>query len=66
MVNLGKPPLPAKRPYHRPLNYLEYVEDFNLDVHVRMFKVAIRINSETNDGKIVNLFNFPLKDLVFN
>ncbi len=66
MVNPGRPPLPPKRPYHRPLNYPKYVEDSNPDVHVKVLKAAIRINSETNDAKIANLFSFPLKDLVSN
>ncbi len=55
MVNLGRPPLPSKIPYHQPL---EYVKDFDLNVHVRVFKVAIRTNNETNDAEIVNLFSF--------
>jgi hypothetical protein len=50
MVNLGRPPLPPNRPYCRPLNYPEYVKDFDPDVHVRMFKAAIRANSETYDA----------------
>ncbi len=66
MVHLGKPPLPPNRPYCRPLNYHEYVKDFDLDVHVKVFKVAIRVNSETNDAKIVNLFNFTFKDTMFD
>jgi hypothetical protein len=62
MVNPGKPPLPPNRPCCRPLNYLEYVKDFDLDVHVRIFKVAI----VADDVEIVNLFNFTLKDTMFN
>jgi hypothetical protein len=37
MVNLGKPSLPPNMPYHQLLNYLEYVKDFDQDVHVRSF-----------------------------
>jgi hypothetical protein len=48
------PPLPPSRPYHRPLNYPKYVKDFDLNVHVRIFKAAIRANNETHGGKIVN------------
>jgi hypothetical protein len=66
MVNPKKPPLPPNRPYCQPFNYLEYVEDSNLDVHVRVFKVAIKANNETNDAKIVNLFSFTLRDNVSN
>ncbi len=29
MMNLGRPPLPPNRPYHWPLNYLEYVKDID-------------------------------------
>jgi hypothetical protein len=47
MVNLCRPPLPPNKPYHRPLNYPEHVKDFDPNVHVRVFKVAIRANGET-------------------
>jgi hypothetical protein len=50
MVNLGKPPLPPNRSYHWPLNYPRYLKDSDLDVHVRIFKAAIRANSETDDA----------------
>jgi hypothetical protein len=50
MVHLGKPPLPPNKPYHQPFNYLEYVKDFDPDAHVKIFKVAIKANSETNDA----------------
>jgi hypothetical protein len=54
MVHLNKPPFPPSRPHHRPLNYPKYVKDSDLNVHVRIFKVAIRANNETYGGKIVN------------
>jgi hypothetical protein len=41
MMDPSKPPLPPNRPYCGPFNYLEYVKDFNLDVHVRVFKATI-------------------------
>jgi hypothetical protein len=66
MVHPGTPPLPPNRLYHWPFNYLEYVKDSNLDVHVRIFKAAIRTNSKTNDVEIVNLFSFTISDIVFN
>jgi hypothetical protein len=66
MVNLGRPPLPPNRPYHWPLNYPKYVKGSDLDVHVKVFKVTIRANSETNDAKIINLFSFTFKDIVSN
>jgi hypothetical protein len=66
MVNPSKPPLPPNRPCCRPLNYLEFVKKIDLNVHVRIFKVAIKTNSETDDVEIVNLFNFTLRDTMFN
>jgi hypothetical protein len=66
MVILGRPPLPLNKPYHRPLNYPVYVKDPNPNVHVKVFKVAIRANNETNDVKIVNMFNFTFKDTMSN
>jgi len=45
---------------------LEYVKDFNLDVHVKIFKIAIRANSEIDYAKIVNVFNFTFKNIVSN
>ncbi len=66
MVNPCKPPLPPNTPYHRPFNYPKYVKDFDLDAHVRMFKVVIKANSEIDDAEIINLFSFTLKDIVFD
>jgi hypothetical protein len=60
MVNPGRLPLPPNIPYRWPLNYLEYVKDFDPYAHVRVFKIAIRANSEIDDAKIVNLFSFTL------
>jgi hypothetical protein len=65
-MNLSKPPLPPNKPYHQPLNYLEYVKNFNLDARVRVFKAAIKANAETEDVKIVNMFSFTLKDTMSN
>jgi hypothetical protein len=39
---------------------------FDPNAHVRVFKVAIRSNSETDDAKIVNMFNFTLRDNVYD
>jgi hypothetical protein len=63
MVNPSLPPLPSNRPYRRPLNYLEYVKDFDPDVHVRVFKATIRANSEIYDAKILIYYILPLKIL---
>jgi hypothetical protein len=40
------------------------VKDYNPNVHVKVFKVSIRTNGETNDAKIINLFSFTFKDIV--
>jgi hypothetical protein len=66
MVNLSRPPLPPNMPYHLPFHYLEYVKDLDPDVHVGVFKVAIRANGEIEDAKIINLFSFTFKDIVFD
>jgi hypothetical protein len=49
-----------------PLKYLEYVKDSNPDAHVKKNKVAIRANGETKDVRIVNMFSFTLRDVVFD
>jgi hypothetical protein len=36
----------------RPLNYLEYKKDYDLDAHVQVFKAIIKINNETVDEEI--------------
>jgi hypothetical protein len=46
--NPSRPPL--------PLNYPAYVKDSDPNVHVKVFKVAIRTNGETKNAKIVNMF----------
>jgi hypothetical protein len=66
MMNLGRPPLPPNKPYHRPFNYPKYVKDSNPNVHVRVFKVAIRANGETKDAEIVILFGFTFRDIMFD
>jgi hypothetical protein len=66
MMNPSKRPLPPNKPYRQPLNYLKYVEDFDLNVHVKVFKVAIRANGEREDAKIVNMFSFTFINIVSN
>jgi hypothetical protein len=43
MMNQGRPPLPPNKPYRRPLNYFEHVKNSNPDVHVKVFKTAIKV-----------------------
>ncbi len=66
MINIGKPPFPPNRPCCRLLNYPEYVKDSNPNVHFKVFKVAIRAKSETNDVKIVSLLSFTFRDIMSN
>jgi hypothetical protein len=66
LKNPGTPPLPPNRPYCQSLNYPNYVLDADLDVHVKVFKVAIKANGEIDDAKIVNLFSFTFRDIVFD
>jgi len=44
------PPLPPNRHYHWPLNHPKDVKDFDPNVHVKIFKIAIIANSETNNA----------------
>jgi len=44
------------------LQYPTYVKDTDLDVHIRVFKKAIKANGETMEANIINLFGFILKD----
>jgi hypothetical protein len=66
VMNLGIPPLPPNKPYHQPFNYPEYVKDYDPNVHIKVFKAAIKTNGETNDVKIINFFCFTFKDIVYN
>jgi hypothetical protein len=50
----------------RPFNFPEHMKDFDLDVHVKVFKVDIRVNGEIEDAKIIKLFSFTLKDTIFD
>ncbi len=57
------PELTTKLPYK--LQYPTYVKDTNLDIHIRVFKKAIKVNSEMMEAEIINLFGFTLKDSIF-
>jgi len=56
--------LATKLPYMK-LQYPTYVKDTNLDVHIKVFKKAIKANGETMEVDIMNLFRFTLKDSIF-
>jgi len=66
MMNPSRPSLPPNRSYRQPLDYPEYGKDFDPDAHVRVFKATIKANGETKDAKIINLFSFTFKDIVFD
>jgi hypothetical protein len=66
VMNPCIPPLSPKRLYCWPLNYPGFVKDFDLDAHVKVFKVAIKVNGETKYVDIVNLFSFTFKDIMSN
>jgi hypothetical protein len=42
------------------------VKDFDPNVHVGVFKAAIRTTSETKNVKIVNIISFTIRDIVFD
>jgi hypothetical protein len=53
--------IPYYRPYKTPLNYLKYKKNYDPNAHVQIFKATIKVNGETMDEEITNLFNFTLK-----
>ncbi len=38
------------------------MKDNNLDVHIKVFKKAIRVNGETMEAEIINLIGFTLQN----
>jgi hypothetical protein len=54
------------RPFKRALNYPKYKKDFDLSVHVQVFKATIKVNSETIYVEIVIMFNFTLRDNTYD
>jgi hypothetical protein len=55
--------LATKLPY-RKLQYPTYVKDINPNVHIKMFKKAIKANGEIIEFDIINMFGFTLKDII--
>jgi hypothetical protein len=51
--------------YSKPISKLT-MKDSNHNAHVQVFKANIKVNNETIDEEIINLFNFTLKDNAFN
>jgi hypothetical protein len=56
--------LTTKLPYKK-LQYPTYVKYTNLDVHIKVFKKAIKTNGEIIESNIINLFGFTIEDSVF-
>jgi hypothetical protein len=54
----------TKLPYKK-LQYPTYVKDIDFDVHIRVFKKAIKANGETIEFNIINLLGFTFKDNIF-
>jgi len=50
-----------KLPY-RKFQYPTYMKDTNIDVVIRIFKKTIRINGESMETYIINLFGFTSRD----
>jgi hypothetical protein len=57
-------PKPTTKLPYKKLQYPTYVKDTNLDVHIKVFKKAIKANCETMEANIINLFGFTLKDSI--
>jgi hypothetical protein len=51
----------TKLPYWK-LQYPTYVKNTNPNVHIRIFKKAIKTNGEIMEANIINLFSFTLWD----
>jgi hypothetical protein len=45
--------------------YPTYVKDTDPDVHIKIFKKAIKVNGETMEVDIINLFGFTFRDNIF-
>jgi hypothetical protein len=56
---------PATKLPYKKLQYPTYVKDSNPDVHIKVFKKAIKTNGETMEVDIINMFSFTFKDSIF-
>jgi len=48
------------------LQYPTYVKDIDLNVHIRIFKKAIKANGKTMEVDIIILFGFTFRDNILN
>jgi hypothetical protein len=55
-------PKPTTKLPYKKLQYPTYVKDTNLDVHIRVFKKAIKTNGEIIKSDIVNMFRIIFRD----
>jgi hypothetical protein len=55
----------TKLPYMK-LQYPTYVKDIDLNVHIRIFKKAIKANGKTMEVDIIILFGFTFRDNILN
>jgi hypothetical protein len=62
LCNLPKPA--TKLPYKK-LQYPTYVKNIDLNARIRVFKKAIKVNGETMEANIINMFGFTFKDNVY-
>jgi hypothetical protein len=53
----------TKLPY-KELQYPTYVKDINPNVHIKIFKKAIKANGETMEVDIINMFGFTFRDSI--
>jgi hypothetical protein len=51
----------SKLPYQK-LQYLTYVKDIDPNVHIRVFKQAIKANKKILEADIFNMFGFTLRN----
>jgi hypothetical protein len=51
--------------FYKNLLYPTYVKDTDLDVHIKVFKKAIKVNGETIEVDIINLFGFTFQVNIF-
>jgi hypothetical protein len=55
---------PNNKLQYKKLQYPTYVKDTNLNVHMKVFKKAIRTNNEIMETNIIDLFGFTLRDTI--
>jgi len=48
-----------------PYKKLQYVKNTDPNAHIRVFKKAIKVNGETMEADIIDLFGFTLMDSIF-